>query len=372
MAVKHKTSAEPDYILFGAVSALVFLGLVILASASVVLSQENFGGNYYYFTHQLLFGVLLGAGVGILCYRMKIGAWKTYSPFFLIIALFLLILVFTPQFGYGYGGAMRWIRVGAISLQPSEVAKFSFILYLASWLETRRKDITSFSEGLLPLLFITGIVGGLILIQPDISTLGIICLIAATLYFAAGAKFSHIGLMVGAGVSLLFLLIKLAPYRASRLLVYLNPGTDPLGIGYQINQALLAIGSGGISGLGLGHSRQKFNFLPEPLGDSIFAIWAEETGFIGASLVVVLFFILLWRGLRVARNAPDEFSKLVAVGITSWFGFQAFINIAAIIGLIPTTGVPLPFISYGGSSLVMGLAATGLLLNISRHTNRNS
>jgi len=231
-----------------------------------------------------------------------------------------------------------------------------------------RAKTSDFFEGLVPFLALLSVVGFLIIKQPDTGTLGLIFLISLAIFFASGASIVHIFSLFAGGLFALFILIKMAPYRMQRFLVFMNPDHDPMGFGYQMTQALLAIGSGGIFGAGLGQSRQKFNYLPEPVTDSIFAVLGEELGLIGAMVVVGLFLFLAWRGVRIALRAPDEFGRLLAVGIVSWIVFQAFINISAITGLIPLTGIPLPFISYGGTSLAVLLAAVGILLNISKHS----
>ena len=351
-----------------AILILLCIGLLMIASAGVFYGRVRFGDAYYFFKQQLL-----GLGVGlILLYifqRVHYLAWRRFVVPLFFIALGLLVLVFIPGFGTTVYGAARWVEIGPISFQPSEVMKLSIILYLASWLSSRGKvRVADFFEGFVPFLAILSVVGFLIIKQPDTGTLGLIFLIALSIFFASGASLSHLLYLFLGALAFLGLLIKMAPYRLQRFLVYVNPDHDPQGFGYQITQALLAIGSGGIFGAGLGQSRQKFNYLPEPVTDSIFAILGEELGLIGTSVVVVLFLFVAYRGLRIARSAPDEFGKLVAVGIVSWIVFQAFINMSAISGLIPLTGIPLPFISYGGTSLAVLLAAVGILLNISKHS----
>jgi cell division protein FtsW len=270
--------------------------------------------------------------------------------------------------GVNYQGASRWIDLGPISFQPSEVVKISVIIYLASWLKGKGSRIEDFKQGLIPFLIILGGIALLIISQPDIGTLGVIVMISLIMFYVAGAPIKYIiGILLG-GMAFLGLLIKLEPYRMSRLTAFLNPSIDPQGISYQINQALLAVGSGGFLGLGLGHSRQKFNYLPEPAGDSIFAVISEELGMIGAFGVILLFIILALKGYRVARFAPDKFGKLVAVGIVSWIVFQALVNIMSILKLMPLTGITLPFISYGSTSLVFTLIGVGILLNISKYS----
>jgi cell division protein FtsW len=359
---------KPDYTLIIIVLALIVFGLIMLSSASVVMSYQMFGHNYYYFLRQLLLGGVFGLLGFFIISKIDYHRWKKFAPLFLIITLALLILVFIPQFNLEYSGARRWIHIGPLTMQPTEMAKLTFLLYLASWLDKRRKGIRDFQTSFVPFIFLLGVIGILIILQPDIGTLSIIALTAITVYFIAGAHFPHLLSFVISGVILFLILVKLAPYRMARFTVFLNPEIDPQGIGYQINQALLAIGSGGLFGEGLGKSIQKYNYLPEAFGDSIFAVIAEELGFIRVLIVVALFAILAYRGFQIAKNAPDLFGKLVAGGIISWISFQALINIAAMIGLIPLTGIPLPFISYGGTALLFALLGMGIVVNVSRQT----
>lgn len=360
---------QPDYILIFLVLAIVVFGLVILSSASVVLSQETFKESYYFLKHQLFYGIPLGLLLFFICQKIYYKRWQKVAFFLLLLSIFLLILVFVPKVGYGYGQAKRWIALGPFSLQPFELAKLTFIIYLAALLskkgESNRQVI---KESLIPFLVTIGIISLLVLLQPNFSALIILIIIAFVIYFLAGMKISYLLAISSLALLGIFALIKAVPYRVNRLTVFLHPEIDPQGIGYQINQALLAIGSGGLFGLGLGHSIQKWKYLPEPISDSIFAIVAEELGLIGAGLLVVSFILLAWRGLKIAKNAPDRFGYLLAGGITGWLFLQAFINMAAISGLIPLTGMPLPFISYGGSAMIISLVGMGILINISKYT----
>ena len=340
----------------------------MLSSASSVVSYQKFQTSYYYLIHQLLFGVLPGLTLFFIASKIYYHKWQKLSLYFLVATILLLIAVFIPGIGAGYGKAKSWILFPGLSLQPAEIAKLTFILYLSSLLEKRGRKITDVHFGLLPFLFLTGIISVLIVLQPDFGTLSVIVLTSLVIYFVAGGKFLHLSLIGLGGLGLLVLLIKSAPYRAERLAVFLNPGIDPQGIGYHINQALIAVGSGGLFGVGLGNSRQKFAYLPEVFSDSIFAVIAEEMGFLICAALVILFLILLYRGFKIAKNSPDTFGKLVACGITFWFVFQAMINIMSMIGLMPMTGLPLPFISYGGSAMTVSLFAVGVLVNISKQT----
>lgn len=363
----HAFSGKIDRTLLATLLALVVFGLMMIASAGIIYSSTRFGDGYYFFKRQLLFGVIPGLLIFAIVQKIDYHFWKKFVVPFFFLSLIFLVLVFVPGVGVKIYGANRWINLGPISFQPSEMMKLSLILYLAMWLESKgRKTVKDFFEGFAPFMVIMGFIGFLIMKQPDIGTLGVIMLTSLAIYFSSGARTTHIFSILLAGFLGVVVLIKMAPYRMNRFLVFLNPDTDRQGIGYHINQALIAIGSGGILGIGLGHSRQKFNYLPEPVGDSIFAIIGEELGLIGATILVALFVMLAIRGYKIAKEAPDEFGKLIAVGITSWIIFQAFINIGAIIGLIPLTGVPLPFVSYGGTSLIFLLAGVGILANISK------
>lgn len=358
---------HPDYVLLVIIAVLLIGGFVMLSSASVAVSQRNVGRPGYYILHQLLYGGAVGVLAFLVAQRIPYVFWRKMALPGLLLALALLVLVFVPQVGFTAGGAQRWIHYRSIFFQPAEIAKLAVVVYFAAWFAQRRKTIKDFYAATLPFLIVMGIIGVLLAKQPDIGTLGIIALTGAAMYLVAGGHLVHMGLIAALGGAGLFFLIRTAPYRLNRLLVFLHPELDPKGIGYQINQALLAIGSGGIFGVGFGASRQKYNFLPEATSDSIFAVIAEELGIIGALLLLGLFLAFTVRGLRISRRVPDLFGQYLASGITSLITIQAFVNIAAITSLIPLTGVPLPFISYGGSSLVLTLAASGILVNISKH-----
>jgi cell division protein FtsW len=362
-------SKNVDKTLLSVVLILLAFGLVMIASAGVIYSETRFADAYYFFKHQLFFGVIPGLLVLYIFSKVDYHFWRKISVLFFFISVIFLILVFVPGIGSRIYGASRWIQLGPFSFQPSEMVKLSIIIYLAAWLESRgTQRIKDVFEGFLPFLGIMGLIGFLIMKQPDTGTLGIIVLTSISIFFVSGASLKHIISLGSLGILVLWVLVKIEPYRFDRILTFINPGADPQGIGYQINQALLAIGSGGLLGVGLGHSRQKFNYLPEPVGDSIFAITGEELGIIGTAAMVILFVLLALRGIKIARNSPDVFGKLLATGITMWIVLQAFINISANIALVPLTGVPLPFVSYGGTSLVFLMAAIGILLNISKHT----
>ncbi|HEX8974487.1 MAG TPA: putative lipid II flippase FtsW [Patescibacteria group bacterium] len=358
-----------DNVLFSVVATLLVFGLVMISSAGVVYAQTHFGDPYYFLKHQLFFGVLPGLLVMYIFQKIDYRFWKKLAVPIFFLAVIFLILVFVPGVGSRVYGASRWLQLGPFSFQPSEMAKLAIIIYLAAWLESRGSHrVKDVFEGLLPFLGIMGLIGFLIMKQPDTGTLGVIIILSFAIYFVSGARIKHLASMGVVGAILFWILVKVEPYRFNRILAFLDPSSDPQGIGYQINQALIAVGSGGLLGVGLGHSRQKFNYLPEPVGDSIFAVIGEELGLIGAGALVVLFVVLAMRGLKIAKNAPDMFGRLVATGVTMWIIFQAFINISSNIALVPLTGIPLPFVSYGGTSIVFLMAAVGILLNISKHS----
>lgn len=355
------------YYLIIIVLSLVVFGLIMMSSASAVKSFENTGSNYYFFFHQLFAGVIPGIIALIAASFIDYRNWKKFAPIFLLATLALLLAVFIPGISYEFGGARRWIGVGPFSLQPTEIVKLSFLIYLAAWIEKREKGLEDFQAGFLPFVTIIGVIGFLIMLQPDLGTMSVIIFSAIVVYYVAGAKLSHLGILAGSGGALIFALIKAAPYRLARFTVFLNPELDPSGIGYQVNQALLAIGSGGLFGKGLTRSAQKYNYLPEVTGDSIFAVMSEELGFLRIVLFIAVFATFALVGFSISKNANDMFGKILAAGITAWISFQAFINIAAMLSIMPLTGIPLPFISYGGTALLVSLAAVGILINISRN-----
>lgn len=352
--------------IFGVIIVLILIGLVAVSSASAVLSFQRFGHNYYYLFRQLIFA---GLGVGMMLFISRINYlfWKKWSGVFLLSCTVLLLAVLIPGIGFSNGSARSWFSIGAFLLQPSEFFKLAVVVYLAAWFERKTGAEGNFWFGILPPLLVIGLGLGLILVQPDLGTTLTIAMIVAVVMFGAGTKLFYLGSLALVAIGGVVLLIKAAPYRVARFATFLNPSIDPLGIGYHINQALLAIGSGGFWGYGLGASRQKHNYLPEPIGDSIFAVLAEELGFVRIIMMVLLFALLGFWGLRLAGRAPDKFASLVTIGITAWIMVQAMINIAAISGLAPLTGITLPFISYGGSSLLSLSIACGVLLNISRY-----
>ncbi|MBN2585185.1 putative lipid II flippase FtsW [Patescibacteria group bacterium] len=361
----------PDPWLILATLFLVGFGLLMVSSASVVESYQATGSNTYYFFRQLVFA-LIGLVIWFFIQRFDYHRFRPVATIGLGLSIALLLLVFIPGLGFSAGGSRRWIGAGDLTLQVTEPLKIALIIYLAYWFERKGSRMRGLYSTFIPFVILMGAIGALVMAEPDMGTAIVVSGIALALYFAAGANLSHVLTIIVGGVALVWALIKAAPYRLARLLTFLNPERDPLGAGYHITQALIALGSGGILGLGFGHSRQKFDFLPEASSDSIFAVIGEELGLIGVLLLVILpLSIVVWRGLKVAKTAPDVFGRLIALGITVWIGLQAVINIGAISGLLPLTGVPLPFVSQGGTSLMFVMIASGVLLNVSRQTTQD-
>ncbi|MDP3057113.1 MAG: putative lipid II flippase FtsW [bacterium] len=365
-------SYRPDYVLIGTVLLLLLFGLIMVASASVIKGFQEFGDRYYYAKHQLIYGIIPGIIFFLFALKFYYRRWIKLSPILFVVSVIGLVVVLIPSLGFYHGGAARWITIGSYTLQPSEFVKMFFIIYLAAWLDKKGSKINDIKATLFPFLAIVAILSVLIIAQPNLGMLGIVTLSALALYYVSGAKIIHVFSLIILGISALAVFIKTEPYRLQRFVTFLDPKADLLNTGYQINQAVIAIGSGGLFGLGLGQSRQKYNYLPEPFGDSIFAITGEELGFAGLLALIILFLIFVWRCFIIAKNAPDNFGKLLVSGITFILVIQFFMNIAAITQFIPMTGVPMPFISYGGSALATALFGVGIILNVSSHTPRKS
>lgn len=351
---------------------LLAFGLLSLSSASSVISLKDHGNNYWYFLRQIYFGAAPGLILMYICSRIDYHIWQKFAPLFMLAGIGALIAVLVPGIGFAASGATRWINLGLFLFQPAEFVKLALIFYLASWYDKRRDHAQDLYYGFLPTLCIVGITAILIILQPDMGTMLVLVGIAAVMFFLGGVKLQYLVGTGAFGAVALWVAIKAAPYRASRLLAFFNPQHDAQGISYQINQALLAIGTGGLWGRGFGQSLQKQNYLPEPIGDSIFAVVAEEMGFVRITALLLGFLYLAYKGFKVALNAPDMFGRLTAAGITSWLVLQALINIGGITSTIPLTGIPLPFISYGSTAMAMNLAALGVLLNISRFAHKKA
>ena len=357
-----------DRVLSAALALLVVGGLLALASASAYYSFARYGSWYHVVLYQMAAGGIPGLLLFVFFFSVDYRRWQRLYWLWLLLTLGGLALVLIPGLGQVRNGARSWLGVGPLTVQPAEAVKFTALLFLAGWLaRVGFHDVRSVTRGLAPFLLFAGSVLGLIALQPDLGTLLVVAVILASVYYVAGARLLQIGSLAILAVAFLGLVVLSGGYRTERILVFMNPDLDPQGVGYHLRQATLAIGSGGWFGRGLGKSHQKFAYLPEVSGDSIFAIIAEELGFIVAAGVVALIACIVLRALRVARDAPDPFGRFLAVGVAAWFGFQSFLNIAVMVGLAPLTGLPLPFVSAGGSALASNLAAAGLLLNISKY-----
>lgn len=365
-ARKHQN--KPDYLLLVAILGMCFIGLAMVYSSSIVVAHTAFEDDYYFLKKQA--SAFLVGLVGLIIF-MKINykSLEKFATLGLIATIGTLFLVLLM--GFSYQGSQRWIHIAGVSIQPSEFIKLTFVVYLASWLAHKKEAIRSFSYGLMPFLVLVGLICALLLAQPDMGTMITIGIISFSVFFVAGASLSHLALIGAGAVATLVMLIKITPYRMARVTAFLDPEHDAQGIGYHINQALLAVGSGGLLGLGFGQSVQKYNYLPEVVGDSMFAVMSEELGFVRVILILAAYTFIAWRGYLIAKNTTDVFGRLLAAGITSWFAFQAIINIMAMVALLPLTGIPLPFVSYGGSALVSALCGAGILLSISRYQTRN-
>ncbi|MFA4873045.1 MAG: putative lipid II flippase FtsW [Patescibacteria group bacterium] len=356
-----------DYKLLGLILLLTIFGLVMLASASNVLGFERFGDTYY-FTKQQLLHVGVGLIAMLVSIKISPALWQKLAFPAFAVTLVLLVLVFIPGIGITINNAKSWINVGVSTLQPSEIAKLTFLLYICVWFKKRKTHLTSTLYGLLPFLTLLGLLAGLVFLQPDPGTVAIIIIMSLGVFYGAGAKYTHIFSLTIIAVMLIGSAILISPYRKDRVAVFLNPERDPTGVGYHVNQSMIAIGSGGWWGLGLGKSRQKFSYLPESAGDSIFAVIGEEGGFIVSVGLIILLGILIYRLFDIASRVPDEFSRYFVLGVIFWIGVQSFVNMAAMIGIVPLTGLPLPLVSFGGTAVLSTLTALGVCLSISRTT----
>lgn len=358
---------SPDLWLFIVVILLIAIGLCMVFSSSYIMAYKWYEDSYYFLKKQLIYAIIALIAFFFAIYT-DYHYYKKFTLPILIVSIALLSMVYFPGIGRTAGGASRWVRFGFFSFQPSEIAKFALILYIAESLTRKQtKDIETFVRGVLPPLIIMFVMFLLILNEPDFSTSIIILGISFIMLFIGGTRVIQLYALIVAAIPLGILILSREEYRKSRLLSFLNPWKDPLDSGFHIIQSLLALGSGGIFGIGLAESKQKYFYLPDQHTDFIFSIIGEELGFIGTVVIIVLFIILLWRGFRIALDTSDPFGTLLAAGITSMIVFQSIINIGVVTKMVPTTGITLPFISYGGTSLIINMFCVGILLNISRY-----
>jgi len=357
----------PDLILLFTIMTLIVVGLVMILSASSVKAEKDFGDSFYFFKKQLQYlavGLLLSA----VLYKLKYKKLKDLAPYLLLFSFITLAAVLIPGIGLMAGGSRRWLPLGPISFQPSELAKFIIIIYLAAYIDHNKEKMGSIKHGILPPILVIITVFALIILEPDLGTAITLVAIAGSMLFIGGMRLSIFVFSALFAFASFMFFIYIEPYRRERLFTFLNPWEDPLGSGYHIIQSLLALGSGGFFGVGAGNSHQKFLYLPEPGTDFIFAVLGEEFGLVGTLFILLLYFLIAWRGLKIAARAEDAFASMLAVGITGLVVIQAVINMGVVTSLMPVTGITLPLISYGGSSLVINLLALTLLLNISRYT----
>ena len=358
---------RPDMWLLGAVAGLLGLGIVMVLNVSYFQAGMRYGDPYLFFRKHLV-SVGFGLCVMLLVSRIRLELLERWAVVMLPLCMFALLLVLTPGIGVERGGARRWIALGGFSVQPSEFVKLGVVLFLARWISQRRDRMESFTNGIIPALVCVGICSALIMAQPDFGSTVIIGALALLMLYVGGARPLHIGGLVMLGVVGIVAAIQVAPYRMRRLLAFLDPFEHAQDGAWQLVQSLIAVGSGGVTGVGLGQSKQKMAFLPEAHTDFIFALVGEELGLIGALIVLTLFVVVAVRGFRVAARHPDSFASLLAFGLTAVLILSAVVNIGVVVGLLPTKGLPLPFLSYGGSALLVTMIEVGVLASLSRMT----
>ncbi len=356
-----------DRLLFGSTLALVLFGVLMIFSASAMMSESRFGSGYYFLYRQLIwaiFGLIVLVGFMNLNYKFLRSPVVVFPAFFLQLVLLMVVLLLDDT-----QTIRRWLPLGKFFMQPSELSKIILVIFLAYFLEKRQGKINDFYRTLLPVGFLTGITVLLILQEPDLGTSVLLVLTVTVMLFAAGVRVTYFGCLFLASIIPLYFLVVQVPYRYDRILAFLNPHSDPLGRGFQIIQSLTALGSGGLGGLGFMEGQQKLFYLPAAHTDFVFAVIGEELGFIGCLVVLALFGVIFWRGIRASLKCRDEFGRLLALGLTALIIVQALVNISVVVGIVPTKGLPLPFVSYGGSSLVSNMMALGILMNISQQSN---
>jgi cell division protein FtsW len=357
-----------DWLLFVATFALVSLGVIMVYSASSFIAQQKFGDSYYFLSKQVAF-VLTGGLLVAVMMRVDYHVFEQPSVVWSLIGASVLALIFVYVSGAGANGARRWLGIAGIGIQPSEFAKFAAVVFTAALLHRKMERIDAPREVLAPVSAMLGVMAGLILIQPDLGTAVTLVVAVAVMLFTAGVRWTYIAGATLAALPVLAVLLATSWYRMQRLRAFLNPWADPQGMGWQTIQSILAVARGGVTGLGLGEGIQKRFYLPEPHNDFIYAVVAEELGMIGALVILVAFLVIAWRGIVAAINAPDRFGTFLALGLTTVITFQALLNISVVLALVPTKGIPLPFVSAGGSSLLVSFLAIGVLLNVSQHAS---
>lgn len=349
-----------DYPLFISVVSLTIFGLLMIYDASIIQGIKDFNDSYFYIRQQLVWAAI-GFLSMIFFSQFNYRRFQSIALILVVISLGLLVAVFIPGLGVSGGGAHRWLNLGPITIQPAEIIKLTGVIYLTTIFVKSAKLLPFF-------VFLSSVTLIMAFFQKDLGSTIVFFTTSVAIYFAAGAPLWHFVIFSPIAIGAFLIMILTSAYRSKRILAFLDPFSDPQGFTYHISQVLIALGSGGLFGLGLGHSRQKFEYIPEVTTDSIFAIIGEELGFLGATVLIGLFGFLIYRGFKISQNCSDNFGKILALGLTSWLGIQIIINLSSMVALLPLTGVPLPFISYGGSALVVNLTAIGILLNISRNS----
>ena len=346
--------------------SLLICGLTVFISASLGIYARNNAQFTSIIFNQMFLGLFLGLIACFITSQINYKYWQKFSFYIFALSIFVILLVFVPKIGISHGGAARWIHIGSFSFQPLEFLKIGFIIYFAAWIDGMKEKVQTLKYGLLPFMVIIGVIGAILLKQPDTDSFIILFVVGISMYIIGGGKWRHIFLLITVGLIGVSALIFVRPYLLARLTTFLNPADNPLTSGYQIQQSLIAVGSGQLFGRGLGQSIQKFKFLPESIGDAVFPIAAEELGFIGSVFIIFLFVFFLSRGLKIANLAPNVFSRLLVIGIVILITIQSFINIASMTGVLPLTGEPLIFFSQGGTALFFTLAEIGMIINISK------
>jgi cell division protein FtsW len=365
--MKAKAPKSVDIILLALIGVLVVIGFFIFSSASLgLLARDGASFGSVAFS-QFFFGIIGGTTALIITSNIYYRNWRQYALYIFIGAIFFTLLVFIPGLGMTHAGATRWLDLGVTTVQPSEFLKLAFVIYVATLLSGTHRQLDSWKFGLAPFMGVLAVVGVVMLSLPDTDTLMIMVGAGMAMFITAGAKLRHIAFLGVTAVVLLALVAFMRPYVMDRITTFLNPDSDNLGSGYQINQSLIAVGSGGFFGRGYGQSIQKFEYLPEPIGDSVFAVYAEEFGFVGSVTLIILLAFFTFRGFKIATEAEDVFGMLLVVGFMTLIVSQAFLNIAAMLGIAPLSGLPLPFISHGGTALLAILASLGIVLNVSKY-----
>jgi cell division protein FtsW len=365
--IAHALGGDPWLVI--AVGALVGLSVVMVFNVSYFYAQDRFGDALVFFRKHVL-SIVLGTAAAALASRVSSESWRRAAYPLLAIAVVALVVVLVPGIGLARGGARRWLHVGPLSLQPSELAKFAVVLYLASSLVKKGDRVASFRLGIVPHYLVVGLVAGLVLLEPDFGTAALSAAILMLMLFAGGVPLRLLGLPALAAIPALLFMVWKAPYRWARIVAFLNPDADPLGVNFQLQQSFIAFGSGGVWGVGLGESRQKLFYLPEAHTDFLFSVIGEELGLVGALVVLALFGVVAARGFRIAVRHPDRFASLLAFGVTASLVLQGVVNAGVVLGCLPTKGLALPFLSYGGSAMIAALAQVGVLLALAREVGR--